>query len=172
MEYNLLKTIETNYGYMGEEEIVITPYPSDTQIIPGIGQIVNNFSIVTRLHNNSEITVSTKKKDFDPIENVQTGSGNTEHEIENNEVDNKDNPTNSSQIEFNELKRKSMDDAVYQSFLHPKMFKTNSTTLHNKKEKVDTSSQIPKTITKNVVQKSDKLSAPKSKLKHKFNVFD
>jgi hypothetical protein len=94
MEYNLLKTIETNYGYVGDEEIVMTPFPAEIQITPGIGQIVNNLSIVTTLHNYRDTTVSTKKSVFDSIENDQSGAGNSEqseHEIENSDVDSKDN---------------------------------------------------------------------------------
>jgi hypothetical protein len=61
MEYSLLKTIETNYGYIDQEQIVMTPFPSDISIIPGIGQIVNNLSIVIPLHNKSDLTNISKK---------------------------------------------------------------------------------------------------------------
>jgi hypothetical protein len=170
MEYNLLKTIETNYGFISEEEIIMTPYPSDIQIIPGIGQIINNLSIVTTLHHNVDATISTKKSVFDSSENNQLGAGNSEQEIEDNENDTKDNTVseNSTQIAFNEQKRKAMGDEVYESFMHPKMFKTNSVTLNNQKEKVNTPTKLAKTV----VQKSKELSNSKTKLKHKFNVSD
>ena len=75
MEYNLLKTIETNYGYTGEDDIIMTPFPSEMSIIPGIGQIINNLSIIVPLYNTHELTNVTKKSEFE-LENSQLGSGN------------------------------------------------------------------------------------------------
>ena len=83
MEYNLIKTIETNYGYVGNEDFVITPFPSELIEISGIGQIVNSASIIIPLHNSHDLTRITKKTEFE-LED-QSGGGNEDNTESTNE---------------------------------------------------------------------------------------
>jgi hypothetical protein len=170
MEYNLIKTIETNYGYTDDDQIIMTPFPANLTIMPGIGQIVNNLSIVMPLHNNTELTNISKKSEFENTQIDQSGGGN------DNDIDNSTNSTDtltdsskatSEVIPFNELKRKSMDETVYQSFMHPKMFKTNSLNLaKNTKTAINVSAK--ETLEK---EKTEEKKNAQSKTKHKFNVY-
>ena len=62
MEYNLIKTIETNFGYVEEEAIIMTPFPAEVLVVPGIGQIVNNLPIIMPLHHSHDQTMLSKKQ--------------------------------------------------------------------------------------------------------------
>lgn len=162
----MLKTIETNYGYIDEEQIVMTPFPSDISIIPGIGQIVNNLSIVIPLHNKNDLTNISKKTEFEMTDEVtettQLGAGNDTDNAKNDTILN---VSNAEVIPFNELKRKSMNETVYQSFMHPKMFKTNSATIE-KSTKANASVSAKKTTDNLAEEKTQNF-----KQKHKFNVY-
>ena len=170
MEYNLIKTIETNYGYVANEEIVMTPFPSDLIIIPGVGQIINNLSIITKVHNSDDLTKISKKNEFE-INNIeQSGSGENDDILKTNADEsekNSDDKTSDKEkvdIPFNEQKRKSMDESVYQSLMHPKMFKTNSMifTQTVKTPPKKTGGNEAKTIQND----------GKKKIVHKFQVYD
>jgi hypothetical protein len=164
MEYNLLKTIETNYGYTGEDDIIMTPFPSEMSIIPGIGQVINNLSIIVPLYNTHELTNVTKKCEFESEKN-QLGLGNETEILDkanDHVVSDSDNKPSETSIPFNDNKKRLLDESVYESFMHPKMFKTNSIILDNskvKKAKTETSTK-------------EKLEKTPSdlKIKHKFNV--
>ena len=131
MEYNLIKTLETNFGYVAEEHLIMTPFPADLSIVPGIGQIVNNLSIVIPLHNTHDLTTLSKKSEFETTENIQEGGGNNSESVNATENATERNTSNeeSESIPFNEAKRKAMDETIYKSFMHPKMFKTSSLNL-------------------------------------------
>jgi hypothetical protein len=163
MEYNLIKTIKSNYGYIAEEHIVMTPFPADLNIVPGIGQIVNNLSIVIPLHNKHDFTNISKKSEFEVNESDQLGAGNETENLNEPQTNSSNENTETEAIPFNELKRKSMDETVYQSFMHPKMFKTNSLNLDNVK--------TPTTVSANqTTTKSNQTKNYQPKMKHKFNI--
>jgi hypothetical protein len=175
MEYNILKTIETNYGYVGEEETIMTPFPSELTVIPGVGQIIHNLSLITKIHNTDDLNKISKKTEFESDEVEQLGSGDNAEDVESNTNDtpkmnaDTDNIAEKAKIDipFNEHKRKSMDEAVYQSLMHPKMFKTNSVifTQTAKNEPKKTVIEKPKSVEK-AVEKEGK------KIKHKFHVYE
>ena len=167
MEYNLLKTFETNFGYCGENDIF-----SDDLVLPGIGQVLNYNSLILPLHNAEALTEITKQNDFE-IE--QLGAGN---ELISSEEDSKKEPVEEendghqkSQVEdsdliLNERKRKQLDSSIYESFMHPKMFKTKKINVENNSIKMlKTTVQQKKLITSPV--KNDTVK----KVKHKFSLY-
>ena len=58
-----------------------------------------------------------------------------------------------------------MDGSIFESFMHPKMFKTNSTTLQ-------IPSKIAKSQTKTTTGDKSLNKTNHAKLKHKFNVYE
>lgn len=167
MEYNLIKTIETNYGYVEEEEIVMTPFPSDVTVIPGIGQIINNLSIITKIHNSDDLTKISKKNEFESTEIDQLGSGeNADDTTEEIDLKNSNADKNEkiADIPFNEQKRKAMDQTVYESLMHPKMFKTKSLIL---KKPI----QSPKK-TGNMETTAKSSQKDPKKINHKFHIYE
>ena len=172
MEYNLLKTFETNFGYSGENDIF-----SDDLVLPGIGQVLNFNSLIVPLHNAEGLTAITKQSDFE-IDQLGAGieAGSNEEENDNDIDASLENSANGiqtkTQVEdsdllLNERKRKQLDSSIYQSFMHPKMFKT-------KKINVDkTSIKIPKEIKseqKKIVANPINGGSVK-KVKHKFTLY-
>jgi hypothetical protein len=170
MEFNLFKTL-TNFDISKEESF------SMDNGLPGIGQLVQDYSFIVPLHSHSDLTTMEKKSNLD-VDNDQTGAG--QDESESNETTITDsidkNGLNSKEkepLEFNERKRKNMDEGVYQSFLNSKMFKTNSVKVFPKggglkHEKSETSTKIDKEVEK-VPNKIEK--EKKQIVKHKFNVY-
>jgi hypothetical protein len=141
----------------------MTPFPADILVVPGIGQIVNNLPIIVPLHNSHDQTTLSKKTDFEISEKEQLGGGNDDQEdkIENNESE--------TNVEFNEKKRKSMDESDYQSFMHPKMFKTSSIDLKKTPETSTKRSKTESETNSNIAKQIGKQK--QSKLNHKFNVY-
>jgi hypothetical protein len=168
MKFNLYQTID-NF------DIVDETFEIDNSL-PGIGQLVQDTSFVVPLHNFSNLTTLEKKLNLDSeqtgagLDNQETNLDTGKDTIDNETETNKDyTKKEKAPLEFNEQKRKHMDEGVYESFLNSKMFKTNSIKLSPKAEKskqqnvsgTGTSSNTKK-ITENIEKKS---------VKHKFNVF-
>lgn len=177
MEYNLLKTFETNFGYSGSENDIF----SDDLILPGIGQILNFNSVIMPLHNAQDFTKIAKKND---LQIEQTGGGNESIDIseekniepesekaphieEDTNLDTeKKNELEDSELILNERKRKQLDPSIYESFMHPKMFKTNKITIQNTSVKKASKDTKKKDLSVNVM-KNDTVK----KVKHKFNLY-
>ena len=154
MEYNLLKTLDNDdyLNYNGEDSVI-----QFDDIIPGIGQIaqMNSFVIVPN-HSQPDFTKIEKQNNLVEKVTEQLGGGietEDKNEIQNEEENSTDNEVH------NATKRKAIDPAIYQSFLHPKMFKTSVINIEQKKTKL---SGIDKEKTQ-----TDK----KKVVKHKFNVY-
>jgi hypothetical protein len=130
MEYNLLKTIEPTIGGIfcpNEMYPRLSPFPATDYVNPGLGQISRLYSFYVPLH--SKETLHMKQKKINILELEGSGSGQKAAEIEQNPEKN-ENEEIKAQLEsdpetFNELKRKLMGPAVHESFLHPKVIKTD-----------------------------------------------
>lgn len=173
MEYNLLRTFETNFGFSGENDIF-----SDDLILPGIGQILNFNSVIMPLHNAFDLTKIEKQNDFE-IELEQSGAGNEIDSEDSAEITSETNgekdmglenksEVEESELNLNERKRKQLDPSIYESFMHPKMFKTHKIVLDEKSnvKKSKTVSKQQKSPTSTIIQ-NDTVK----KIKHKFNVY-
>ena len=158
MEFNLLKTIESNIGTpFIPSQPLMSPYPAFDHVNPGVGQINRLFSFYVPLYSNANLHSLKKKVDF-PEGNKLEGFGNIEeNKTDSNEEDqsNQDDP-----IQFNELKRKQMGSAIQESFMHPKIIKTN--TIHF---------EVPNKQKSTKTEKETKISKVKSDQKHKFQIF-
>lgn len=127
MDYNLLKTLdgENNMQY-GED--LVTDVLDD--IVPGIGQIAQNshFDIIIPCFNNSDLTKIEKQNNLPEkvLEQLGGGPENSEKEETVSVI------AESNENLTSDQKRKSMDDGIYHSFLHPKMFKTGSIDINSK----------------------------------------
>jgi hypothetical protein len=147
MEYQLLKTIEHSQSVIIPKETLprLTPFPANNCINPGLGQIARLYSFYVPMYSRPNLhSVSKNIPNVEPIE--QEGKGETETDIEpSSENDtvtesiNSDNEGDLNPIEYNERKRKLMGSAVQDTFLHPKMIKTNTivlskTTVKNEKK--------------------------------------
>ena len=75
-------------------------------------------------------------------------------------------PNKDSDLILNERKRKQLDSSIYESFMHPKMFKTKKINVENNSIKMlKTTVQQKKLITSPV--KNDTVK----KVKHKFSLY-
>ena len=172
MEYNLQKTLSNETDYESH-------YPIDfntecfEDLTPGIGQIVPYDNFIVPLHNNSDLTTIFKEPIVEQlgggqeIEDKDETSGiDAEINSENNEIQDKTNDKSVEKVQNIEgVKRKNMDSAIFDSFMHPKMFKTKFVSLD--KNVVNTSS-------KNTVKKNNEQTEPpekKKSQKHKFKIY-
>ena len=138
MEYNLLKTIESSVGtnFIPTEKYPrLSPYPASDFVNPGLGQICRLHSFYVPLYTNKSLH---EKQKTNTLENLE-GSGSIEKANESTEtpestetVESKDltNSANSTSgeidpNEFNFEKRKRLGPAIQESFLHPKLIKTD-----------------------------------------------
>ena len=170
MEFNLQKTLNDNGdfdSYNGDD------YSVDIldAVTPGIGQIVPDDTFIVPLYNNSDLTtiMKTDNENSDQIgggsDEISPDSQDVSESLnKNDEKINENASTSKINVEFEndsnlERKRKQMDPEIYQSFMHPKMFKTNTLTF-DATEKKDL---------KKVGEKK-KLFGGKS-TKHKFNIY-
>ena len=171
MEFNLQKTLNDNgdFDSYNGDDYSIDIFDSVT---PGIGQIVPDDNFIVPLYNNSDLTTIMK---IDNENSDQIGGGSeeispdSEDVIESNNGDDEKVNENASTSKTNnmfenghnvERKRKQMDPEIYQSFMHPKMFKTN-TLIFDDETKTKDLKKVPE---------KQKLLGGKS-TKHKFNVY-
>jgi hypothetical protein len=170
MEYRLLKSIEPTQGILLPKETLprLTAYPANNCVNPGLGQIARLYSFYVPLHSNPNLhSISKNEADVEPL-NVeplnQEGKGeDSVSDIKTNIPElQKDNEANDESylnpIDFNERKRKLLGSAVHESFLHPKIIKT---------DKIVFSKQKPVNKTTSAT-KSDKSVPPLKPIKHKF----
>ena len=161
MEYNLLKTIESNIGQFVPNESYprLSAYPANDFVNPGLGQICRLHEFYVPLYAQPNLHAKQKKE---PLENLE-GSGIEENKAETesvNEIENENITDQMKQdpIEFNLEKRKRLGSAIHESFLHPKLIKTD--TLSLKKSKSEKLTKPKATI------------SPKEPIKHKFKFND
>ena len=155
MEYNLLKTIENGIGapFMPKERFPkLSSYPANDFVNPGVGQITRLYSFYVPLYSNRNLHELEKKNSLENLE----GSGDIE-ETDSNILGEQ---LNKDPVEFNLEKRKRMGSPVQESFLHPKLIKTDKIFFKTHKN-TNSSERKPKL---DVFQKLN--------VKHKFKFMD
>ena len=157
MEYNLLKTIENGIGcpfIPNESYPRLSPFPSTDFVNPGLGQIARLHDFYVPLYSNRHLHEIKKKVSLDNLE----GSGALENVNdtidETSEEQMKEDPE-----KFNLEKRKRLGPEIQESFLHPKLIKTDTIVL-----KKPDKSETKKTKVVN--------NYPTVGLKHKFKLLD
>ena len=159
MEYNLLKTIESSIGGQfvpNETYPRLSAYPANDFVNPGLGQICRLHEFYVPLYAQPNLHAKQKKE---PLENLE-GSGNDEKAVENvDQITTEDisDQMKEDPIEFNLEKRKRLGSAIHDSFLHPKLIKTDLISL-----KKPNRGKKPK----------ETVITPKAPVKHKFKFLD
>jgi hypothetical protein len=153
MEYNLLKTIENGIGapFIPREQFPnLSSYPATDFVNPGIGQISRLYSFYVPLYSNRNLHQLQKKNSLENLE----GSGVAEESQSNTEQTEQEEELNKDPLEFNLEKRKRMGSPVQESFLHPKLIKTDKIIFKTPKKSEKKDTKVIKDI--------------KSDVKHKF----
>ena len=165
MEYNLLKTIESSFraNFVPNEQYPrLSPFPATDYVNPGVGQICRLHSFYVPLYTRQNLHEKQKKN---AIENLE-GSGEDHEEQKQNEAiseELKDNEHDlKDPIEFNLEKRKRLGSAIQESFLHPKLIKTDKIIFKKPAVKKELNSE--QTVKKPVLSEKS--------LKHKFKFID
>jgi hypothetical protein len=168
MEYRLLKTIESSQFSLLPKETLprLSAYPANNCVNPGLGQIARLYSFYVPLYSNRSLhSISKNEPNVEPnVEAIdQEGTGNdldvgeTKTEQLNKEEKSDENldDIDLNPIEFNERKRKLLGPAVHESFIHPKLIKTNKIIFPqtNKSNQKNTTKEIPVSETKHVKHK-------------------
>ena len=159
MEYNLLKTIEGGIGcpfIPNESYPRLSPFPSTDFVNPGLGQIARLHDFYVPLYSNRHLHEIKKKVSLDNLE----GSGAVENENDSmNETETEtDDQMKEDPEKFNLEKRKRLGPEIQESFLHPKLIKTDTFLL---KKPVKSEANKTKVTTNNAVAS-----------KHKFKLLD
>jgi tRNA U38,U39,U40 pseudouridine synthase TruA len=160
MEYNLLKTIEPSFMASmmpSSTHPILTNSPAIDFVNPGFSHISRLYSFYVPLHNDSNIYKIQKQADNES-EIEQTGSGNQISETAKNVPDNEIQFDDNNPEKFNEKKRKLLGEKVFDSFMHPKKFKTKTISLEKK---------MPKTTEKQM----QKLEKKKKNVAHRFEFY-
>ena len=145
MEFSLLKQIVPNRFYF-PTGISTNPthYPGFDCINPGIGNVAQPFSYFVPTFSNSNANVKTKIIPTEVAQNdatfEQDGKGNDEiskdvssQESVSSQENNLEKESDSEKKildELNAKKRKLLDSAIYESFVHPKKIKTETLQLN------------------------------------------
>ena len=162
MEYNLQKTLSNESDYEFHYPIDFNT-ESFEDLAPGIGQIVPYDNFIVPLHNNSDLTTIFKEPTIEQLGGGQEIDKNDETYENTNEVQEETNEKSNENIKnFEPTKRKNMDSAIFESFMHPKMFKTKLVSLEKN------------VTTKNTVKKPSEETKPPEKTKsqkHKFKIY-
>ena len=175
MEYSLLKQIVPNRSYfpLGISTHP-THFPGFDCVNPGIGNVTSPYSYFVPSHFQANPNLHVKQQPKQLIEPVeQEGKGSESPELSKNdkiseipeiESDNGSEETEKILNLLNARKKKLLDTAIYESFLHPKKIKTE--TLHLKASAQKT--KVSK-VSKAEQEKNMKLNnSQASSLKHKF----
>lgn len=99
-------------------------YPATDFVNPGLGNIVRPFGLYVPLYLYNHTHKKVKEQSEQAV--VQEGSGsnvNTRSEDTNQKPEELQ---DSVSDELNKKKRELLDDAIYQSFLHPRLIKTDT----------------------------------------------
>ena len=165
MEYNLLKTIESPLSSAVTNQIIprLSPYPATDYVNPGLGQISRLYNFYVPLPANYNLHhIKKKVANVNVSENLE-GFGKVESDKTNDEQFSQD----EDPIEFNEIKRKRLGEPIQDSFLHPKLIKTNKITFESEPSKPKKLSEKSKsTLTKTEPMKVEKV------VKHKFQLIN
>ena len=124
MEYSLLKTIENNIGgpLLPKERFPrLSSFPSTDFVNPGLGQICRLYSFYVPLYSNRNLHELRKKNS---LENLEGSGVNEETNLDEKSFEPSE-QLEKDPIEFNLEKRKRLGAAVQESFLHPKIIKTD-----------------------------------------------
>ena len=161
MEYNLLKTIETNLGanlVPNEQYPRLSSFPATDFVNPGVGQICRLYSFYVPMYSRQNLHEKQKKIELENLE----GSGVTESNeaLELNETENE---TSKDPIEFNLEKRKRLGEAIQESFQHPKLIKTDKIIFKKPQKTQKSEAKLQETSANNFPQKV---------IKHKFKLLD
>ncbi len=164
MEFRLLKTIEATQRTLLPKETLprLTAYPANNCVNPGLGQIARLYSFYVPLYSNRNLhSISKNAPDVDAVD--QEGSGiDPQEEQKNDDQFSTDNDIHLNPVAFNEKKRKLLGSAVQESFLHPKVIKTNKIIFSkDKNEKVADDSKTKQS-------KTMQSKNPPKLIKHKF----
>lgn len=155
MEYNLLKQIEPNIGFLfpSQTHPQLTPYPALDYVNPGLGQVIRIHNFMVPLHTQDSLHLIQKENDLeDNLKlnelqqqlNDQVGSGLEDFN------DKKEKLLIQSQIhqsptELNLKKRKLLGEPIFESFLHPKKVKIGEMNLSSNESKKTTIGKGAKT---------------------------
>ena len=145
MEYNLQKTLNSDYFDFDSSNAVDFEIEQYDEITPGIGQIVQIDNIIVPIYHTSDLTTIIKDDSSEQlgagVDVDSTVAGDNELPTNNETIiENSDNELNT-----NNKKRKVVDDGIHSSFLHPKMFKTKTLSFAaNDGENLKTDSMLPK----------------------------
>jgi hypothetical protein len=125
MEYNLLKQIEPNLGFLPYAGFSLSSTPAKDFVNPGVGQLSREFNLFVPLSFETKTHMIQKVGEI-INEDDQAGEGEDSNDndvmqqddISVSATNNDENP-----MEFNEKKRKNLDPGVYESFMNPKKIK-------------------------------------------------
>jgi hypothetical protein len=170
MEYRLLKSIEPQGVLMPKEKLPrLTAYPANNCVNPGLGQIARLYSFYVPMYSNPSLhSISKSEANVEPNVELfdQEGKGENSTDTSNNEqVESQINNANFradsdlNPSDFNERKRKMLGSAVQESFLHPKIIKTDKIVFSNQR--------IVNKVNSNQTQVHKSVDTSKP-IKHKF----
>jgi hypothetical protein len=132
MEYNLQKTIECNLRMFPQSTYPrLSAYPSNNFVQPGLGNISKLDSFYVPLHSHS-FKHEIKKNSEKTSESEQLGGGENEELLDASSISDSD--EESIVQKLNERKRKMLGVGVFDSFMHPKPFKTKKIVLKKNSE--------------------------------------
>ena len=163
MEYNLLKTIESSYGgnfVPNERNPRLSPFPAIDYVNPGVGQICRLHSFYVPLYSTKNLHEKQKKN---ALENME-GSGVSQPEEILEESKESENDDLKDPIELNLEQRKRLGPAIHESFLHPKLIKTDKIIFNKPKP-------LKSKLKTEQKSKTDEINQ-KSPIKHKFKLLD
>jgi hypothetical protein len=159
MEYKLLKTIESNQANLlipKQTMPRLTAYPLNNCVNPGLGQIARLYSFYVPLYSNPNLhSISKSEPNVEALHQEGKGSDLEQESQPMSQIS--ENDDNLNPIDYNEKKRKLMGAAIQDSFLHPKIIKTDKIVFVKDKKQ---SNSTP-------ISLSSGESVPK-KIKHKF----
>jgi len=128
MEYNLQKSIQPQLMMFPHSTYPrLTPYPANNFVQPGLSNVSKPDSFYVPLHTQSYKHEIKKNGEKLILETEQLGAG------EQN-FDNHSDSDDSVLEKLNEKKRKMLGDSVFDSFMHPKPFKTKKIQLEEKEK--------------------------------------
>ena len=178
MEFSLLKQIVPNRFYFPSGiSTHPTHYPGFDCINPGIGNVAQpyTFFVPTYFQSNTHtkiknVPIEVQKSD-DLIEQDGKGSEESTENSANHpnpveeiskKIQETDNNDKNVLDELNQRKRKLLDAAIYESFVHPRKIKTESLLLNKLNN--------PKVPTKETLVSAPKVNrtVPSKPIKHKF----
>jgi len=191
MEFRLLKQLDPTFT-SNVLEGPLSSSPAVDFINPGLGNIVRPFGLYVPLYLYNQSHKKVKGKSEQIIEQEGAGKVPIASDIKEKPAEKSEDSVTS---ELNNKKKQLLDEAIYQSFLHPRVIKTDTIILKRNKLESEESksgavtnaksgavtnearSEKPKVVRLGAKQKIKNLengSVPTEtkKLKHSFNIVD